>query len=375
MKSLEEALREVVDRRSRRGRRYELTPVLIFACTGMLCGCRSLRALAAWGRRQEREFLRMMGLPRGQAPSFSTLRRILSTLDITSFERALSSWAVGVVAQQRAQRPRSGYRGLALDGKVLKGSRQGELPGVHVLAALAHDVGMALDQEQVKAETNEHKASLPLLARLTLTDQVVTADAAFMQRDVCCLITQRRGHYLIVLKDNQPQLRQDVLDWFAPFPPPDECQMAYAEEVNSGHGRIERRRLWALPIYADCIAWPGARLMLRLERSFTNKRSHKTTVELDYALCSLGLDQVSAEELLALWRGHWHIENRLHWVRDGTLGEDACRVRTGQAPQALAAIGNVVITTARLAGFTNIAEALRTYAQYPERALLHFILL
>jgi len=152
--------------------------------------------------------------------------------------------------------------------------------------------------------------------------------------------------------------------------------MAYAQEVNSGHGRVERRRLWALPIYDDFIAWPGARLMLRLERRFTDKRTHKTTVELDYALCSLGLDQVSAEELLALWRGHWLIENRLHWVRDVTLGEDASRVRTGQAPQALAAIRNVVITTARLlAGVTNIAEALRTYAQYPERALLHFILL
>jgi predicted transposase YbfD/YdcC len=150
--------------------------------------------------------------------------------------------------------------------------------------------------------------------------------------------------------------------------------MEYAEQTNVGHGRIERRRLWALPIYDDFIAWPGARLMLRLERSFTDKRSRKTTVELDYALCSLSLDQVSAEELLALWRGHWLIENRLHWVRDVTLGEDACRVRTGQAPQALAAMRNVVITTARvLAGFTNIAEALRTYAQFPECALLHFI--
>jgi len=152
--------------------------------------------------------------------------------------------------------------------------------------------------------------------------------------------------------------------------------MAYAEQTNGGHGRIERRRLWALPIYDDFLTWPGARVMLRLERTLTQKRTGKETVELDYALCSLGLDQVSAEELLALWRGHWLIENQLHWVRDVTLGEDASRVRRGQAPQALAAIRNVVITTARvLAGFTNIAEALRFYAQYPFRALLYFILL
>jgi len=160
------------------------------------------------------------------------------------------------------------------------------------------------------------------------------------------------------------------------FPPPDECQMVSAQETNAGHGRIERRRLWVLPIYDDFIAWPGVRAMLRLERTVTNKRTRQTRVELDYALCSLGLDQVTAEELLVLWREHWHIENRVHWVRDVTLGEDASRVRSGHAPQALAAIRNVVITTARvLAGFTNIAEALRTFAQHPYRALLHFILL
>jgi len=219
MKSLEEALAEVVDRRSRQGRRYELTAVLIFACTGTLCGCRSLRALAAWGRRQEQDLLRAMGFPRAQAPSFATLRRILSSLAVTSFERALSGWAQEIVAARRAHKPRGGYRGIALDGKVLKGSRQGDLPGVHVLAALAHDVGIVLDQERVGAQTNEHKASLPLLARLTLTNQVVTADAAFMQQDVCYLILHKRGHYLMVLKDNQPHLRQDVLDWFEPFPP------------------------------------------------------------------------------------------------------------------------------------------------------------
>jgi len=151
--------------------------------------------------------------------------------------------------------------------------------------------------------------------------------------------------------------------------------MQYAEAVNLGHGRIEQRRLWALPIYDDFLDWPGVCLMLRLERTRIHKPSGQKTTELAYALTSLSLDNVTPQQLLTLWRGHWQIENRLHYVRDVTLGEDACRVRSGHAPQALAAIRNTVLAVLRLAGYPNIAEALRTFAQNPYRALGHFILL
>jgi hypothetical protein len=149
--------------------------------------------------------------------------------------------------------------------------------------------------------------------------------------------------------------------------------MQATEQYAIGHGRIERRRLWALPMYDDLLDWPGARTLLRLERTFTDKRTGKKSVELNYALSSLGLDQISAEDFLTLWQAHWHIENQLHWVRDVTLGEDASRVRSGNAPQVLAAIRNTLITAARNLGFTNIAEALRTFAQSPFRAALCFV--
>jgi predicted transposase YbfD/YdcC len=114
--------------------------------------------------------------------------------------------------------------------------------------------------------------------------------------------------------------------------------------------------------------------MLRLERTVIHKRTGELHRELTYALSSLDLDTLSAADLLRLWRQHWHIENRVHYVRDVTLHEDACRVRTGQAPRVLAAVRNTVISTLRLAGVLNIAEALRTFAQFPYRALAHFIL-
>jgi predicted transposase YbfD/YdcC len=151
--------------------------------------------------------------------------------------------------------------------------------------------------------------------------------------------------------------------------------MDYAEQTNAGHGRIEKRRLWMLPVYDDFVAWPGARLMLRLERTMIHKSSRERSVERHYALASLDADEITASQLLSLWRQHWQIENGLHYVRDVTLGEDTSRVRKHHAPQTFAAIRNLVIATAHRAGFTNIAQAVRTFAQKPYCALAQFILL
>jgi hypothetical protein len=182
----------------------------------MLCGCGSLQALTAWGKRQERVLLRTMGFGRGQAPGYGTLQRLVSGLNVEAFEAALNGWAREVL---KAQGRRGQFEELAVDGKVLRGSRQGSLPGVHLLSLVAQELGITLAQHQVLPTTNEAKAVVPLLSGLSLTNCLVTGDAAFMQREVCQLIIKQQGHYLIVLKDNQPELRQTVQDWFEPFPP------------------------------------------------------------------------------------------------------------------------------------------------------------
>ncbi len=216
MRSLAEALKEVPDHRSRLGQRHELSALRVLMCTGMLCGCRSLQALTGWGKRQEGARLRAMGFGRGRAPGDGTLQRLVSGLNVDALERALFDWAQEVVT---AQPGREAWLGLALDGKVLRGSRQGTLPGEHLLSVVAQELGITLAQADVPATTNEAKACLPLLERLGLTNWVVTGDAAFMQREVCQLIIKQQGHYLIILKANQPELHQTGQDWFEPFPP------------------------------------------------------------------------------------------------------------------------------------------------------------
>lgn len=216
MQSLAEALAAVPDHRSRQGQRHELTTLLVFVCTGMLCGCQSLQALTAWGKRQEKALLVAMGSARGQSPGYGTLQRLVKQVNVEAFETALYGWAQTAL---KAQGKGEQLTELAMDGKILRGSRQGALPGVHLLSVVAQELGITLAQGEVPATTNEAKAVLPLLEGLSLTNCVLTGDAAFMQREVCQLIIKQHGHYLLVLKDNQPDLRQTVQDWFEPFPP------------------------------------------------------------------------------------------------------------------------------------------------------------
>ena len=114
--------------------------------------------------------------------------------------------------------------------------------------------------------------------------------------------------------------------------------------------------------------------MLRLESTLTHKRTGVLSCELAYALSSLDLDDLTAHDLLRLWPHHWHIENRVHDGRDVTLGQAACRVRSASGPRALAAVRNTILSTLRLHGVVNIAEALRPFAQFPYRALAQFVL-
>ena len=194
---------------------------------------------------------------------------------------------------------------------------------------------------------------------------VVTGDAQFCQVALSTLIVERGGHYLWTVKENQPTLRADLATLFAD-PPPGE---RFGQAVAAGrHGdRHEQRTLYTSTALNAYVRWPQVGQVCAVERVITRKG--RTTRETAYAVTSLTPAEASPQRLLALWRGHWGIENRLHWVRDVTFDEDRCQVRTGAAPQVLAALRNTVIGTLRRAGHANIAAALRSQAARPLAAL------
>ena len=143
--------------------------------------------------------------------------------------------------------------------------------------------------------------------------------------------------------------------------------MTQAEEVDSGHGRVEHRLLESTERLAEYLDWPGVKQVCRIRRRRTVRG--KTSEETVYAITSLSRARADAGRLLKLSRGHWGIENRLHWVRDTTLREDQCRVRSGASPQVLAALRNTVLTALRRLGFTNIVEGLEHFMENRAQAL------
>lgn len=142
---------------------------------------------------------------------------------------------------------------------------------------------------------------------------------------------------------------------------------ARAESVDKGHGRLERRTLEVTTRLNEYLDWPGVGAVFRITRDIV--RSGKRTVEVAFGISSLTLDEMDACGFLRAIRGHWGIENRLHWSRDMNFHEDRCRVRSGSGPQALAAVRNTVQVLLRLAGETSIAVGLRRFAMYPSRAV------
>ena len=200
--SLREALGKLKDPRSRRGRRYPMVPMLLLVAFGLLAGRRGLDAITKLRRDYGPGLLLALGFRTGRGPSADALSRLLRRLDVTALEDALAGWL----------RPRvsDGVTHLCLDGKTLKGSRDGEVPGVHLLAAYAPQAQAVLGQMRVDAKTNEHKAALELLGLLPVAGNVFTGDAIFCQKEVAEKIRDSGGDYVLSVKDNQPQLRADL---------------------------------------------------------------------------------------------------------------------------------------------------------------------
>src|SRR5947209_6274994 len=199
-RSLLERLADLPDPRDPRGRLYPLVPLLSLCLVAILAGHTSVAAIAQFGRLRGQRLGHALGFTRGTMPCPNTLTNLLAGLDADALDRILGEWL--------ADRHAAGWEHLALDGKTLRGSRDGQLPGVHLLAAYAPQASAVIAQMRVEATTNEHKAALRLLGVLpSLAGTVVTADAMFTHADVCDAILRKQGGYVLYTKGNQAPLQ------------------------------------------------------------------------------------------------------------------------------------------------------------------------
>jgi hypothetical protein len=201
--SLLSVLAEVADPRSRHGRRHPLPAILGLAVVAMLAGAKTYQAIAQFGREKGFPLAHVLGFTRGKTPTKSTFSVLFRMLDVQAFEQALSRWIA-------SRLPAGEKKLISLDGKTARGSRNGDLPGQHLVAAYCAEAEAVLAQIKVAAKTNEHKAALQLLGILPVKGNIITGDAMFCQRDVCAKIIDSGGDYVFTAKDNQPSLVTDI---------------------------------------------------------------------------------------------------------------------------------------------------------------------
>ncbi|MEJ8632098.1 ISAs1 family transposase [Streptomyces sp. MS2.AVA.5] len=364
VRGLLERLAEVPDPRDPRGVRHRLSVVLALTACAVLAGATSLLAVGEWIADAPAHVLERVGArpdplaPRRALPAETTVRRLLARIDGDALDRAVGSW----LADRRPKTTgATRLRGLAVDGKSLRGAARANDRKIHLLAALEHTTGLVLAQLDVGEKTNEITCFQPLLDTVAdLAGVVVTSDAMHTQREHADYLLGRAAHYIVIVKGNQKKLRRQLksLPW-KDIP-------LQGRTRGAGHGRSEIRRIKVATV--NNLLFPGARQAVQIKRRRTDRKTGKSTVKTVYAVTSLTAEQATPSQLARLVRDHWTIE-ALHHVRDTTFAEDASQLRTGSAPRAMATWRNLAIGALRRAGTKNIAASLRHNARDPRRPL------
>ena len=358
--SLYDHLTRLEDGRDPRGVRYPLAHILLFVLLAKLAGEDRLSAIAEWVWHRREKLAQALGLPGPQAPHRTTYSRVLGDkLPVEDLERLTGE----CFAQNRAD---GQLVQVTIDGKTLRGSiAAGQTRGTHLLAAYLPSEGVVLAQVEVDGKENEITAAPRLLAAMDLRDKVVSGDAMLTQRDLSTQVVSSGGAYLWTVKENQPQLYGDIAAYFASPPP----GVLKAQTLEKGHGRIEQRRLQASSGLNDYLDWPHVQQVFRVDRRTERVKTGVVTHEMAYGITSLAPDQAGPHELLSLVRGHWNIENGLHYRRDETLREDWCHLRLGRAQRTMAAINNLVLALLLRQEGNNVPQQRRRYAAHWDQAL------
>lgn len=366
---------QVPDIRSKRGQRFAWSYLLAILTAGLAAGQTTILDLVNWAQQHAAELIDQLEPKCPRIPSAATLRRVLRNIDAPTVEQQVAEHNQALDAADSTAgsvRALNGQvlRGQSVDGKDVRGVRAHGNP--HFLVSLVrHQSAYVLGQAVVDEKTNEITAVPALLAGRDLSGTVTTMDALLTQWAVAQQILDQNGHYLMVVKKNQHNLYRAIETLFQtpPVPARPAEWLVYEYHGRKEHGRLEQRTLESSIALNTYVNWPGvAQVLRRTCRRIivsTGLIESKTT----YGITSLSRDLAGPKLIERFWRGHWTIENQLHYVRDQTLGEDRCQIHTGTTPQVLATLRNGILTLLRYHGWSNIAEANRRYAASPQKAL------
>jgi len=329
--AFQEHFKNLNDPRVERTRKHPLINIVFIAVCGVLSGANSFAAIEEFGLDRRTWFARFLDLTNG-VPSDDTFARVLARLDPGAFERCLLSW---IQAVQEV----TDHRLIAIDGKTLRGSydRRDGKAAVHMVSAWASENKLSLGQVVVDEKSNEITAIPELLRLLDVSGALVTIDAMGCQKEIADLIREGEGDYVLAVKQNQPTLYEQVEEAVGAGLEQDASDLDEHRTVEVGHGRQETRTYVVFPA-PETVDPDGAwRDLSAVGMAITESTDAQGRCRLEvryYILSAL----LSAARFAGAVRGHWSIENNLHWQLDVSFREDQCRVRTDNAPANLSVI-------------------------------------
>ena len=359
---------DLPDPRQNLNKRHALTDILVLATCAVIAGADGWDQIAEYGRRKEAFFRRFLALPNG-IPSHDTFNRVFTALDPNAFSQCFARWLAAACADADAD---AKLVPIAIDGKSARRSPKSTATGcLHLVSAWATANGVTLGQVSVPEGSNEVAAIPELLRTLDLAGAIVTIDAAGCQVANAEIIRRRGGHYLLAVKENQPKLlaavesafeRADAADFVGVV-----CDRHESKE--DGHGRHEKRTVTVLydPVGLPS-AWPDVAAVVRIER--VRSVGGKCSRTKHYYLSS---HRGTAVELGTRQRGHWGIENSLHWVLDVAFREDESRTRTGHAGANMAMIRRVAVTLLRRVEGKSSIQTRRLTAAWDDELMLKVV--
>jgi predicted transposase YbfD/YdcC len=341
--ALVERLQTIPDpRRQSENLKHPLVDLIILGLCGVVAGCEDFVEIAAWGKVNEAFLRTFLAVPHGIA-SHDTFTRVFALLPPATVQAVLLPWLL----------ERRGVAGdyVHLDGKTLRGTRcqQRKVKALHVVSAWAGQSGITLGQVAVAAKSNEITAMPELLQLLDLHEKIVTTDAMGCQKAIAQTIVTGGGDYILAVKDNQPPLHAEMQAAFAQAPTPKLRSPRVATTYDKGHGREEQRTVRALPAHdslsaAQCALWLGVLSVVMVTRVVGCQATGVQSTEVSYFLSSL---QPNARRIGRAIRGHWSIENGLHWVLDVVFREDARRVYDRTAAENVALLNRLALSLLR----------------------------
>jgi len=360
---------ELEDPRMDRTKLHSLSDILVITICAVICGADEWTEIELFGKSKRKWFTTFLALPNG-IPSHDTFGRVFSRLDPKQLEQCFQRWMAAMAEC-------TGGQLIAIDGKTIRRSfnKADNKAAIHVVSAWSETNSLVLGQVATDEKSNEIKAIPQLLKMLDITDSVITIDAMGCQKAIAKQVVKQKGHYVLQVKKNHAGLHDVMEEMF------DELtgrgipgvRYAFHENLDAGHGRIETRRIWV----TDWIDWYGDRKKWKDLRSFVCVESirevgNDRSAERRYYISDL--DGSSAETMLGYIRGHWGIENKLHWSLDVTFREDDLRQRVGHSAENLSRIRRLALNLLRQDKSVKVgAKAKRLKACLEEEYLLRIL--